>query len=85
VYETAPVKKYPDHWQKTKVDVFALLFNIDNIPDPIIFRNNLPLRKCEQEADDARTTGIGRNTIPCKGHDDPRSRGDGLKKPGPYL
>jgi hypothetical protein len=41
-------------WQKTKVDVFALLFNIDNIPASYHLRNNLHLKDTMQEADGAR-------------------------------
>jgi hypothetical protein len=53
-------------WQKTKIDVFATLFNIDKIPEPIISGKNL-CRRIAQEADDVVASGIngiGYNAMP---------------------
>jgi hypothetical protein len=72
-------------WQKTKVDVFVSLLRIDTIPAIFITRRKLlhthrMQDKCGRwQRCHLKNTGPDEDTSACAGHDDPRSRGDGLR------
>jgi len=54
-------------WQKTKIDVFATLFNIDKIPDTHPSSGKHLCRRNAQVADDVAatgTSGIGCDAMP---------------------